>query len=80
MRYKGRLTLEERERIALLLAKGQPFMKIANTINRSVSTVSREVYRNCSSGEYRSVSAHCKARKRNGIHTDVNQKFYQMSP
>lgn len=64
MNYKGRLRIEERELIALMLAKEHTMMQIAQKLNRSASTIGREVYRNDSLGGYRAVSAHSQAKKR----------------
>jgi IS30 family transposase len=64
MNPKGRLTIEEREQIALMLAKDYTYMQIASTLQRAPSTIGREVYRNYSLGGYRAVSAHSKAKKR----------------
>ncbi len=57
---KGRcLTITQREEIAILRAQGQSLRAIAETIGRSVSTVSREVKRNTKPGTaYRATSAH----------------------
>ena len=46
MNPKGRLTIEEREQIALMLAKDYTYMQIASTLQRAPSTIGREVYRN----------------------------------
>lgn len=46
------LTIEERERILFLKAKGYSFRKIAKDICRSPSTVSREISRNASTRDY----------------------------
>ncbi|WP_145404058.1 helix-turn-helix domain-containing protein, partial [Staphylococcus capitis] len=51
------LTIEERERIFLLKAKGYALRKIAKDICRSPSTVSRELARSASSGRYCSTCA-----------------------
>jgi IS30 family transposase len=47
MKYKGRLQPEEREQISLMLSNNSTMMQIAAVLNRSTSTISREVYRNC---------------------------------
>jgi IS30 family transposase len=58
MKYKGRLQAEEREQISLMLSNNSTMMQIAAALNRSASTIGREVYRNHSPGGYRAVSAH----------------------
>ena len=52
------LTIEERETIFFLKAKGYSLRKIAKDICRSPSTVSRELARNASSGSYSPTYAH----------------------
>lgn len=64
MKYKGRLQPEEREQISLMLSNNVTMMQIAAKLNRSASTIGREVYRNYSPGGYRAVSAHSQAKKR----------------
>ena len=60
MKYK-QLSLEERERIAILLAKGYSSRKIASVLGRSHRTINRELRRNAPYGqEY----IPCKAQKR----------------
>jgi len=45
MKYKGRLQPEEREQISLMLSNNSTMMQIAAALNRSASTIGREVYR-----------------------------------
>ena len=52
-----RLSLAEREEISRGLARGQSLTWIAQQLNRSVSTVSREVRRNSTMSGYRAVRA-----------------------
>jgi IS30 family transposase len=59
-----RLGLEERETIALGLARGEPLAEIARRLHRPTSTVSREVTRNDGPGRYRATVAHRAARAR----------------
>jgi hypothetical protein len=40
------LTVEEREIIAFMHAKGHPQVEIATAVNKSQSTISRELHRN----------------------------------
>ncbi|WP_410638653.1 helix-turn-helix domain-containing protein [Amycolatopsis sp. lyj-346] len=49
----GRLTLDDRRRIASWLADGLGFAEIGRRLGRPTSTISREVARNSTSGEYR---------------------------
>jgi IS30 family transposase len=55
MKNKGRLQLEEREQISIMLSNNSTMMQIAAVLNRSASTIGREVYRNHSPGGYRAV-------------------------
>ncbi|MEU5609302.1 helix-turn-helix domain-containing protein [Streptomyces sparsogenes] len=48
----GRLTHEDRRRIAAWLAEGLGFAEIGRRLGRPTSTISREVARNSASGEY----------------------------
>ncbi|MEK7425326.1 MAG: IS30 family transposase [Actinomycetota bacterium] len=61
----SRLSLDEREEIAVGVAAGQLLGVIARRIGRCVSTVSRELVRNSNrDGEYRALGADRKARDR----------------
>ena len=60
----GRLTLAEREEISLGLRRGDTLSAIAAELERSVSTVSREVAANGGRGDYRAWRAHDRARQR----------------
>ena len=51
------LSLPEREEISRGLAEGQPIRKIASSIQRAPSTVSREVKRHCGRARYRAAEA-----------------------
>ena len=59
-----RLSLEEREEIALGIASGRSLSEIARGVGRPVSTVSREVARNGGRGRYRAVVAERATRRR----------------
>jgi transposase, IS30 family len=63
----GRLSLEEREEISLGLSRGDCYSAIARQLDRSTSTVSREVGANGGPKHYRAVRAHqrafCRARR-----------------
>ncbi|MDV7089118.1 helix-turn-helix domain-containing protein [Rhodococcus opacus] len=60
---KGRcLTFAEREETAIDIAAGHTLRDIAKALNRSPSTISREIARNREpSGRYRSQAAHAAA-------------------
>jgi hypothetical protein len=60
----GRLTQEERERIALGLADGLAYAKIARNLECPTSTVTREVMRNGGPTAYRADLAHRAAQQR----------------
>ncbi|MER6428503.1 helix-turn-helix domain-containing protein [Streptomyces sp900105245] len=54
----GRLTQQERQRIALGLADGLAYAEIARRLDRPTSTVTREVMRNGGPTAYRADAAH----------------------
>jgi DNA-binding transcriptional regulator GbsR (MarR family) len=54
----GRLTYEERQRIAAGLAEGLGYAEIARQLDRPTSTISREVARNLGTDGYRPERAH----------------------
>ncbi|MFF3615095.1 helix-turn-helix domain-containing protein [Streptomyces sp. NPDC002580] len=54
----GRLTQQERQRIALGLADGLAYAEIARGLERPTSTITREVMRNGGPAGYRAESAH----------------------
>ncbi|MFB4267106.1 helix-turn-helix domain-containing protein [Nonomuraea sp. GTA35] len=54
----GRLTQQDRHRIAAGLAEGLPYAEIARRLDRSTSTISREIGRNGGPGRYRPEQAH----------------------
>ena len=60
----GRLTLAEREEISLGLRRGDTLSAIAAQLERSLSTVSREVAANGGRGDYRAWRAHDRAHQR----------------
>ncbi len=59
-----RLGVEERETIALALAREEPFAEIGRRLGRPTSTVSREVGRNGGRSGYRATVAERATRKR----------------
>jgi IS30 family transposase len=60
----GRLTLEERVEIGLGLERDETFTEIAETLDRCVSTVSREVSSNGGRAGYRATGGHRRAFER----------------
>lgn len=52
MSHHKHLTIFEREKILFFLAKGHSITQIANKLNRSKSTISREIRRNSTNNEY----------------------------
>ena len=58
------LSLEEREHVSLGLVQGKSLRSLARELDRSPSTLSREVRRNRGRREYRATVAHPKARAR----------------
>jgi transposase, IS30 family len=61
--YK-RLNSEERELISILLYAGYSFQDIGKLLNRSLSTISREVLRNGGRQAYRAFPAHSTAKEK----------------
>jgi IS30 family transposase len=57
----GRLSITEREEILLGLARGESMSSIARSLERSPSTVTREVAANGGSANYRIWPAHLRA-------------------
>ena len=65
VRHHTHLTLEEREEIMCLRRKGMSITKIASSLGRSKSTISREIARNlCASSHYRASRAQARYRQR----------------
>lgn len=60
-----KITPEERDRIAILLASKISLRKIAKTLGRSISSISEEVKRNGINGEYASITAQRLSEERN---------------
>jgi len=63
-RRPGTLTLQEREEVSRGLARGDSLRKIAHTLGRHASTVSREIARNKGRRRYRAVDAEDRAWRR----------------
>ena len=61
---RGRLTLAEREEIAVGVGRGESFAGVARTLGRPTSTVSREVNGNGGRMAYRASKAHRRAYER----------------
>ncbi len=62
---KPKITPEERDEIAVLLASEASLRTIAKTLGRSVSSISEEVKRNSRSGQYTAILAQELSEKRN---------------
>jgi len=62
---KPKITPEERDRIAFLLASKTSLRSIAKVLGRSVSSISEEVKRNSVEGKYTSINAQRLSEKRN---------------
>lgn len=62
---KNKITPQERDQIASLIANGTSLHKIALVLGRSVSSISQEVKRNSVQGEYYSIAAQELSRRRN---------------
>lgn len=62
---KPKITPEERDRIALLMASKTSLREIARLLGRSVSSISEEVRRNGVKGEYTAITAQELSEKRN---------------
>lgn len=63
MRYTH-ISKDERNELSILLKKGYSIREIANTLERSPSSISREISRNKVKGRYHSSQAQAKARTR----------------
>ncbi|MEW9555314.1 helix-turn-helix domain-containing protein [Nonomuraea sp. NPDC050783] len=61
---EGRLTRQDRQRIATGLAEGRSYAEIARRLGRPTSTISREVGRNGGPSDYRPERAHQAAARR----------------
>ncbi|MEU4546881.1 GbsR/MarR family transcriptional regulator [Nonomuraea dietziae] len=61
---EGRLTLQDRRRIATGLAEGRSYAEIARRLDRPTSTISREIGRNGGPSDYRPERAHQAAARR----------------
>lgn len=64
MSHYKHLTLSEREKLMYFWAKGYSMTRIAKELGRNTSTISRELRRNSSKGEYLPVKAEALYRKR----------------
>ena len=72
----SQLTEFERVRISKMLAASCSYIEIATFLGRSISTVGREVYRNCADGEYLAVEAHKKPQNGKSIRMHPRQKLF----
>lgn len=69
---RQKITPEERDRIALLLASKTSLRGIARTLGRSVSSISEEVKRNSEQGEYAAITAQRLSERRNRASKKTN--------
>jgi IS30 family transposase len=69
---RSKITPEERDRIALLLASKTSLRKIARILGRSISSISEEVKRNSTNGEYASITAQRLSEERNTASRRIN--------
>lgn len=65
MLNRHKISAQERDRIAVMLAAGLSLRSIARSINRSVSSISDEIRRNSIKGEYKSIAAQSLSLQRN---------------
>jgi len=72
MQKKKKISAQERDQIAVLLASGLSLRKIAKELSRSVSSVSDEVKRNSTGGEYKSIAANSLSLQRNRQSRKIN--------
>ena len=74
-----RLTIKEREEISRYLAAGFSFRAIARELNRSVSTISREVgrYKQKARYKYRAIASHKKAFQKASSRNFGNYKLFK---
>lgn len=73
MTKKKKISAQERDQIAILLASGLSLRKIAIKLGRSVSSISDEIKRNSLGGEYKSIAA-------NSLSLQRNQKSRKVNP
>ena len=64
IRRRGYLSREDREEISCGLARGDSIRRVARTLGRAPSTVSREIARNRGRSKYRAVDAEDRAWRR----------------
>lgn len=64
MRHYHHLTTEERENLLVLTAQGKGVREIARSLNRSASTISREIKRNSTKKGYSALAAEKQYQKR----------------
>jgi IS30 family transposase len=69
MKYKRRLQAEELEQISLMLSNNSTMMQIAAVLNRSASTIGREVYRITRQVDTQPFPPIQRPRNGSGIHT-----------
>jgi len=69
---RKKISGQERDQIAVLLASGLSLRKIANKVGRSVSSISEEIKRNSINGEYKSIAANSLSLQRNRLSHRTN--------
>ena len=62
---KKKISAQERDQIAVMLASGLSLRNIAKGLSRSVSSISDEIKRNSTGGEYKSIAANFLSLQRN---------------
>ena len=65
MLKRSKISAQERDRIAVMLAAGSSLRNIARNLNRSISSISEEIKRNSVKGEYKSIAANSLSLQRN---------------
>lgn len=69
---KKKISAQERDQIAILLASGLSLRKIASKLGRSVSSISDEIRRNSIGREYKSIAANNLSFQRNRLSRRTN--------
>ena len=69
---KKKISAQERDQIAVMLASGLSLRNIAKELGRSVSSISDEIKRNSFKGEYKSIAANSLSLQRNRQSRKIN--------
>lgn len=72
MKKRNKITAQERDQIAVCLAAGLSLRKIADKLDRSVSSISDEIKRNSVGGQYQAIKAQQLSEKRNKASRRLN--------